>query len=241
VVEALQGLVDLSRLDTDLQTLEEERSGIPARREACAARRAEADARVSESREVLGEAELAQRRAESDLQDREALLQKLEAQQSQVKTNEAYTALLHEMDQARESISEAETRILEAMDQIEAVGARLATSEQEARGTAGRIDEEERSLDEREKALEQRITELRSNRGEAVARLEAPLVERYEKILSRRQPAVVVVQGESCMGCRVDIPPQAFIEIRRGEEIISCAFCHRILIHEDQLRASAGA
>ena len=25
------------------------------------------------------------------------------------------------------------------------------------------------------------------------------------------------------------------IEIRRGEEIICCAFCHRILIHEEQL------
>jgi predicted nucleic acid-binding Zn-ribbon protein len=237
VVEALQGLVDLSRLDTDLFTLEEERSGIPAKRESCAVEREQSKARVAESREALTEAEQAQRRAETDLQDQEALLHKLEGQQSQVKTNEAYTALLHEMDQAREAISEAETRILEAMEGIEGAGERLATSEREARGIAERIGGEERSLDEREKFLEARIAELRRAREEVVTRLEAPVVERYEKILSRRQPAVVVVRGESCMGCRVDIPPQVYIEIRRGQEIISCAFCHRILIHEDRLRA----
>ena len=140
MVEALQGLVDLSLVDTDLHAVEEERSGVPGKLEACASQRAESEARVATLRDALSEAEQGQRRAESDLQDQEALLQKLEGQQSQVKTNEAYTALLHEMDQAREAISEAETRILEAMERIEAAASDLETSEKEGRALTRRLD-----------------------------------------------------------------------------------------------------
>jgi predicted nucleic acid-binding Zn-ribbon protein len=53
------------------------------------------------------------------LQDQEALLKRLEGQQFQVKSNDAYTALLHEMEHAKQAISDCETRILESMDAIE--------------------------------------------------------------------------------------------------------------------------
>ena len=68
-------------------------------------------------------AEQEQRRHEAAVADREALVKKLEGQQFQVKSNDAYKALLHEIDQARAGISEAETRILEAMEGIEAMRA----------------------------------------------------------------------------------------------------------------------
>jgi predicted nucleic acid-binding Zn-ribbon protein len=123
------------------------------------------------------------------------------------------------------------------MERIETASSELETSEKEGRALTRRLDEEEQAFGEREKALVASGAELRAARDAALARLEPALVERYEKILSRRQPAVVIIHAESCMGCRVDIPPQAYIEIRRGEMIISCAFCHRILIHRDQLQA----
>jgi predicted nucleic acid-binding Zn-ribbon protein len=241
VLEGLQSLVDLSQVDTHLANRERERSGIPAKRSACAEQRAQAAARLEAAREAVGEAELVQRHAEGEVREQEALLAKLEGQQHQVKSNEAYTALLHEMEQAKRAISNAETRILEAMEAIEQANSDLESGDRDVAALRERLEREERALDEREQRLQREISELHQRRDEIVRGLDAILLERYERIAARHTPAVAVVNRELCLGCRVDIPPQSYIEILKGQAIITCERCHRILIHEDQLRQSAAS
>jgi len=238
VLEGLNELVGLSQLDSQLAVLEAERAGIPEKRAASAQERETGETRLAAASEIVSEAELAQRRCETDAQDKEALLAKLESQQHQVKTNEAYSALLTEMEQAREAISQAETGVLEAMEAIESAGNELAALEEQTRAVTERLDSEEKAWDERESALDSEITSLRQRREEQLGTLDGELAARYERVASRRSPAVAVITGEICLGCRVGIPPQAFIEILTGEALVSCNHCHRILIHRDQLAAA---
>ena len=239
MLDGLRDLVDLSRLDTELSRLEEERAALPGRRRAAAAEREAAQARLEASREALSEAEQAQRRAESQAQDQEALLRKLEGQQHQIKTNAAYTALLAEMEQARQAISDAETRVLEAMEAIEASRSTLAGLGDQVRGVLERIEAEERGIDERGERVEAEIAARKAQRAQRAAGIERNLLARYDRIAARRRPAVAIVSGETCLGCRVGIPPQSYIEILKGEEIVTCGTCTRILILEDQLREGA--
>jgi predicted nucleic acid-binding Zn-ribbon protein len=233
----LQGLVELSRLDMQLAALLEDLGSLPGRRSAAAAQRSAADARVEAAREELTRAELDQRKSEVAAQDQEALLRKLQGQQFQVKTNDAYTALLHEMERAQAAISEAETHVLEAMEVIEAARARQRAVESERRGVVAHVEAEERFCDEREKELAQQIAKLREERDAAATRIEKPLLARYEKIATRRRPAITMVIAQICQGCRVGIPPQLVIEIQRGAEPIACPMCARLLVLEDSLRS----
>jgi hypothetical protein len=232
----LQQLLELSGFDTQLAALEESRGSLPARRAAAAAQQGAAEARLEAAREEVVRAEQLQRKSETAAQDQEALLKKLQGQQFQVKTNDAYTALLSEMERAQAAISECETRILEAMESIAGASARQRELESELRGVRAHVEAEARSCDEREKELSEQIGRLREQRDAAAGRLEARLLSRYEKIAARRRPAVSLVIAETCQGCRVGIPPQLVIEIRRGEDAISCPNCTRILVLEDQLR-----
>lgn len=234
MIDGLNTLVDLSKLDSRLAVLEGERGTFPARRAAAAEEQATGQARLAAAQERVSEAEQAQRRCETAAQDKEALLRKLENQQHQVKTNAAYTALLAEMEQAREAISEAETGVLEAMETIESTRAELAVLQELVQGVTERLEKDEKARGEREAALEAELEQLREQRREQVGSLDRDLMLRYEKVVARRQPAVAVITGELCL-CRVDIPAQAFIEILRGESIVACKYCHRILIHRDQL------
>jgi predicted nucleic acid-binding Zn-ribbon protein len=229
-------LVELARIDTQLATLEEDRGAVPKRRAAAAAQRGASEARLEAVREELVRAEQAQRRSEAAAQDQEALLRKLQGQQFQVKSNDAYTALLSEMERAQAAISEAETHVLEAMEVIEQGRLRLREAEAEAQGVRAHSEAEERACDAREKELAEQIAKLREQRDAAAAHLETRVLARYEKIATRRRPAVTMVAAEICLGCRVGIPPQLVIEIRRGDELISCPNCNRILVLEDQLR-----
>jgi predicted nucleic acid-binding Zn-ribbon protein len=236
----LNELVGLSQLDSKIAALEEELAALPARRAAAAEERAAGEARLAAARERVSEAEQAQRRCEGEAQDKEALLAKLESQQHQVKTNEAYTALLREIDQAREAISEAETGVLEAMDAIEAARADLSALEEQFRAVGERLATEEEARSRHEQAVQGELEQLRTRRDEQAGSLDRALMVRYEKVASRRRPAVAVITAEICLGCRVGIPPQAFIEILKGESLVTCNHCHRILIHRDQLAAAGG-
>ena len=197
------------------------------------------DARLVSAGALVSEAELAQRGAESKAQDQQAELTRLEGQQHQIKSNTAYTALLGEMDRAREAISDAETHILEAMETIEASRASLAALEEQAKGVVERIDGEVRDHEARAKALEVEIDALGRQRGERAERIDRVLLARYERIASRRTPAVAIVSTEICQGCRVGIPPQSYIEILKGEKIVTCGTCQRILVDEHELRGGA--
>jgi predicted nucleic acid-binding Zn-ribbon protein len=239
VLEGLQGLVDLSKVDTDLTSREQALVEIPNKRADCEEKRGAGQTRIEAAREALKEVELSQRRSETEAQEKQALLEKLEGQQHQVKTNEAYSALLSEMEQARSAISDAETNILEAMEAIENAKAAFAASERDVASALSKIEGEERLIDEQSQSLDGEIERLRALRDEIAGKIEAKLLDRYTRIAKRRSPPVVTVNNELCRGCRVDIPPQSYIEILKGEELITCERCHRILIHEDQLLQAA--
>jgi len=232
--EAFQRLAELQACDDELWAREQEHGGLPTRRSGLLAERAALEAAAAQARETLQQAEAAQRRVESELQDQEALRKRLESQQFQVKTNDAYTALLHEIERAQRAISECETRLLEGMDAIESARAAFASAEVAGREAAARLDLEGGTLDARELQLEAELARLRAARLRVVAACDPKLIEQYEKIATRRRPATVRIRGTLCLGCRVDIPPQQCIEIQRAERIITCGNCQRILLGIDR-------
>lgn len=236
MLDGLRDLVELSSLDSELSERNEELAALPAKQSACVAERAVGQERLESARATVTEADQAQRRAEAEAQDQQTELARLEGQQYQVKTNAAYSALLAEMEHARRAISDAETRVLEAMEAIESAGSSQTKLEELVQGVSDRLDAEEREHEARAKALEVELGALQERRDTHGARIEKDLLARYEKIVARRTPAVAIVSGEICLGCRVGIPPQSYIDILKGEEIVTCETCQRILIDEDQLR-----
>ncbi len=230
MLEGLKKLVDLQRLDGERAAFEEEFSAIPGRRTGLVETLSRCEERLENAREQLKGSELEQRRVEQALQEQEALLQRLEGQQNQVKSNSAYTALLHEMEVARQAISGCETGILEGMETVENARESLVAEESEVVAERKRAEVTGKTLDEREGHLSVEIARLSEAREQVCNGLEAALLDRYQKILARRQPALVLVTGEMCSGCRVGIPAQDFIEVLRSEAIITCMSCGRILL-----------
>lgn len=235
MLEGLQALVELQKLDDELKACEGQSSAIPGQRTRLEERCAEAEGRLARSREALVAAEAEQRRAEVDLQDSEALITRLEGQQFQVKTNEAYAALLLELEHAKQEKSDCETRILEAMEGIDAAQRETANAEDQAKETIAQVNADSEALDKREAELVARIDTQRAARSSVGGRLEPRVLEQFEKIAARRSPAVVRISEELCLGCRVNIPAQLYIEILRCEDLLTCFNCHRILIHERSL------
>jgi len=232
VLDGLQQLMDLQALDDRRGQVRGGLERIPEQRSELEEARSEAEAGVGSAAEALQEAEADQRRAETELQDHEALVQRLEGQQPQVKTNEAYTALLHEIDAAREAISACETRILEAMETIESSRSRLAAAEALRDRERSRVAAAGKALDEEDASFRAQLTELDGQRETLVGSIDSGLIAQYDKVAKRLGSGVARVLHETCQGCRVNIPPQLSIELIRGESLITCQRCKRILVPE---------
>jgi predicted nucleic acid-binding Zn-ribbon protein len=230
VIEGLAQLIELQAIDEALAKAEGELTKLPDARGTCAARREAAEARISEGKATVAGAEGVQRSSETELQDKEALLAKLEQQQHQVKSNDAYAALLREMEEAKEAISVAETQILEAMETIESSGSALGAIESEVAALVAHVSGEEKALDAREKELMGRTDQLRGQRQAAQDGVPPELATEYERIAKRCTPALARVVDELCQGCRMNIPPQLHIELMNATQVHVCPNCRRILI-----------
>ncbi len=211
------------RLGTDL-------AGIPSQREAVDAAETAARERAAGARAALDAAQLELRRAEATLREQEAGKQRLEGQQGQVKTNTAYTALLHEIEAATSAISETETRILELMDAVQSARSQTDAAERELTRLEVELRERRQGLEVRAEELAKEGARADAERASLAAAIEASVLARYERILERRRPALALVRNGVCMGCRVGVPPQRIVEIHAGHDLVTCGSCRRILV-----------
>jgi hypothetical protein len=116
------------------------------------------------------------------------------------------------------------------MERIETMRAALERARATARGIEDRTGQQERALAEREKAIDQTLGNLRRDRDGLADGIDAVMLQRYAKIAARRRPAVAIAEMGTCLGCRVGLPPQLLIELRRGTGLIVCGNCQRILV-----------
>jgi predicted nucleic acid-binding Zn-ribbon protein len=238
LLEGIEHLLEMQRLDSEIQRRQEVLAALPAKRKQLEESSTAAAAALVAAREALQAAEIQQRQAESALQDQEALLQKLEGQQFQVKDNTAYTALLSEMEHTKTQISACETSILEGMDAVEA--ARTATENAETldREASDRKEAEVREIEARAERLEAELAQLNAERDAVGPMLDVAILAAYEKIAKRKRPALALVKHDTCEGCRVGIPAQNYIEILKGEELVTCGNCQRILLVPEMISGS---
>ena len=84
--------------------------------------------------------------------------------------------------------------------------------------------------------IEAKIAELRAERDKLATQVKPDVLKRYASIRMRRGLAVVSVRNGTCQGCNMNIPPQLYIIIQRGQTIETCPSCHRIIYWEDLMK-----
>jgi len=156
---------------------------------------------------------------------------KFQSQLPAVKKNEEYTALLHEIAGAKQKRSDRETDLLMLMDEEErrngekpALEKALATAEAE---TKARLQ----ALADQEQQEKEKVAAIEAERATLVAQLAAGTRSRYERIRAGKDGRAVapIVKG-ACGGCYRGQPPQVLQEARRGDRMLICEGCGRILI-----------
>ena len=151
-----------------------------------------------------------------------------------VKTNKEYQVLLREVDDNKKRKDALETNLLELMEEKEKSETQLNETEKEYALLADQVAAEQAKVDEKAVQDRELLDDYLLKQKEIGQELDPSLMERFRKISKMNQgSAVTPVQNEVCMGCFMNIPPQLYIEVQRGDKLISCPQCSRILYYQE--------
>ncbi|HEV8370646.1 MAG TPA: C4-type zinc ribbon domain-containing protein [Pyrinomonadaceae bacterium] len=237
----LQKLVALQNLDTSIRKLEKELEAIPQRR---AQIEEEFDRRAFEIRALENrrdEAKHTRARLENEVVEQKGRAERAERNLMSSKKQDEYTAAIREADAARKQISTLETQILETMESLEQVDASLKERAEEIAGLNSDREVRLKSFDDEMRAQSDQLTTARTERDQVFAALPKALSSLYGRISARIRDRIAVAEARnrSCTACFMSLRPQVMAEIRRGEEVITCDNCGRILYYvaSDSLQA----
>lgn len=230
MMEELEYLVALQAIDVDLARLREAAAAVPRELAALEAELAAARSRFAAVQQTAEETMKTRRSKEGELKtviaNRDGRMQKLAA----IKTNQEYTAAMHELEAMKTQIGELEDTILELMEKEkeadrEVAAARKALAAEEERIRGGQ-ETQKREL----ARIEAECAVREEERGAAAGRVPAQALSRYERIRGGKAGlAVVPIENGVCGGCFRRLPPQLMLEVKIGPDIVYCQFCGRML------------
>lgn len=229
--DELRALWALHGLDERLLVLNATLARFPAERQASEQRVAGDRARLERLKADLSDLQLRRRTMETEIDAITTEERKFQSQLPLVKKNEEYTALLHEIAGAKQRRGDKETEALTLMEEEESrqrekpgLEKALAAAEAEVAvrlAAIAREEEEERG----------RVADVERERATLLGQLAAGTRTRYERIrASKEGRAVVPIQKGACGGCYRGQPPQVLQEARRGDRLLACDGCGRLLI-----------
>lgn len=241
----LKELLGLQEVDKRLNAVRDRLATFPKRLASVDARLAAGKAELEKNKESHTTALKERKKYELDVEQWKEKVRKYKDQAFQVKTNEAYKTLQHEIEMAEAEIAKAEDRLLEEMVSSEQYDRQVKAAEKSFR----QIEEEvrvERAQIESEKAVaEKERAGLEAERAKIVATIPEDLMDHYERIAKKHGGvAVAEVRGEACSACGARIRPHVFQILSRDdnqEELYHCELCTRILYYVEAPAAQAAA
>ncbi|MFC1679834.1 zinc ribbon domain-containing protein [Elusimicrobiota bacterium] len=227
----MASLLLLQEQDRRVDELKRGLDKIPPRIEAIKAEIENEQARLNELHEKAKRVQVERKEKESGLAQNEEAIRKHQGELNQIKTNEAFKALLKEIDGEKAAVGELETEILTLMDEGDA----LLKEEQALKGELKEFEadknQEVQSLEDRQGGLENDFKAATAKRAELAGAIPEELGSLYEATRARRNGVGLaqVKQGDICAECNMKLTPQSLINIKKGTRVELCGSCQRIL------------
>lgn len=243
----LEKLIALQELDIKIREIEKEIANIPNKQAEIENQFNAFAADYLSKKNHLETAKKEQRQAELDLKELEGKLEKYKQDLMRVRNEREYSTVLREIDVTKKAISGLETQTLEKLEVIEQLEHEIATLTPEIEVKRREFDALIAACASDLDKLNADVAAWRQQRAGLVSGIPADLLARYGRLSQLRDGlALAEVRDGSCTCCYMTIRPQAYADVRKGEQILTCDNCSRILyykgsgpLHESQSAGGA--
>ncbi|MBR5881951.1 MAG: hypothetical protein IKY97_00500 [Mailhella sp.] len=229
-LEQIRQLVALQHVDDGIHAVHAELEAAPKEVEALEKRFAAQDSQRNWVLEKIQHLQEQQKRLDADIEDGESRLSRSKDKLMQVENEREYQAMIHEMDNMELRSQTNEEERIALQDELARQEENLSSVEETWNELKVELERQQENLEFRLNLSRERLEELEAKRAEVGKDIPAPVLGRYEFIRNRlRHPVIVPVEEGICSGCHIAIPPQVFIDLQRGNHIMSCPNCQRLM------------
>jgi uncharacterized protein len=225
----IENLLHLQEADKEIRRLQDEIAELPKRVAAIEHKLADTKAQLERAQAAVKADEATRRKYETTITDLRGKISKYRDQSLDVKTNEQYKALLHEIQFAEKDIAATEDKILELMLNADARDKEVKAAQAELKAEAAEIEKEKAEARERTAVDEKQLVEWRAKRDQMRGGVNEDLLRHYERVSKFRGSGISEVRDHKCMGCQVMLRPQTYNDVRTGQQTVVCDSCQRVL------------
>jgi uncharacterized protein len=228
----LKLVIRLQEIDNRLTELTHEIAALPVHIAQIEKKLTSHQRKLDADRAALTANQKERKKCEGDIQTEEQKISRLKDQMLGAKTNEQYRAFQNEIEFCQKAIRKAEDRILELMTESEPLDQNVKAAEAALQTERAQVEAEKQQARERTAVDQKAAQELQGERTAAVKQIAAAVYQRYERVRKGRRGIAVAeaVEGR-CSACNLTMRLQFFQDLKKGDQILSCESCTRILYY----------
>jgi predicted nucleic acid-binding Zn-ribbon protein len=228
----LKLVIRLQEIDNRLRDLAREIAALPKHIAEIEKKLVSHERKLEADRAALAANQKERKKCDGDIQMQDQKISKLKDQMLQAKTNEQYRAFQNEIDFCQTEIRKAEDRILELMNESEPLDKNVKAAEAALKAEKTEVEAEKAQARERTAVSQKAAQELNTERTAMVAKITPSVYKNYERIRKgRRGIAVAEAVDGRCAVCNMVIRLQYFQDLKKGDQILSCESCQRLLFY----------
>jgi len=237
----LDRLRELQEADLELRQLEHKKASHDRAARVQTAQIAKHHEAAQALRNQLKLARVAIDSKELDIKQKRAEIEKLRGQQMQVRDNRQFQVLQNEIKFAELAISKIEDDTLTDLGDLDAIETRIREAKAALVREEQALDLLKKDIEARKSVVDAEIEVCRTRRQNIASGLPPKVVDQFTRIADRLEGEAMarVVRDEAegtfmCDGCNMSVTQNTYVILAgRGDNLVACPNCTRILYLED--------
>ena len=229
-LDEIKQLVELQKVDDERFISKRELENAPKEIDDLEQRFSQLESRRNHILDKLSHLHEQQKRLADEISDDSARLKKSQSKLMQVGNTREHQAVIRELDSMERSKKSREEENQVLNNELIIQNNSLAALDGDYTALKAELEVKREGLEERLSKTKEQLDILDKKREKASEKITPPVLQRYEFIRSRLEyPVIVAVRDGVCNGCHIAVPPQTYIELQRGQQILSCPNCQRLI------------
>ena len=227
----MQLLWELQELDAGLDQIRDAQEGFAPKLDNIKEDIALLEGAAQEYQQELAAKDVERRDLRDVVERLKGLIAQSKEKITQISNNKEYFAVLKELEHNQKLLEKHDVELLGLIEEIDSIKEQIADNEKDLQSKHGEMAKEEKAISDKIATLEKKIKAGEKGRQAKSKEIDELVLRRYLRIRRRFKDAVVLSENGTCRGCNVNVPPQVYIDLLKGQELMNCPNCQRIMVN----------
>lgn len=230
--EYIKVLWELQQLDLDVLNIEKRINDVPAKRSVLEQKLKALEDEKSFKEDSRDKLIQEKERREKEIEQENEKIKMVESRLSHIRNQKDYMEMRKKIELAKKSNKLREDEVLKKMEEIEQINKTIEEFMTTYLKEKEKIAEGLVLYENEVKGLEKQKEEILQKRNDVANKLDAGILKTYEHLRKNcRGIGVSRAKNESCEGCFMNLPPQLYNMVMKGDKLYNCPFCQRYLVY----------